>query len=146
MNPNGFEMRRFGFWAIGPMILISLGCASENPDLIPQSRPLLPDVPLPMKFELVESDSHEWTDGQLRYVHHLFKGSEDLQSVLRFYEKQMPIHHWTLQEKQLIRGRTEMDFVKSTEKARVSVYRGSFWKIYVHISIWPSSGGAAPKD
>jgi len=103
-----------------------------------KSKAWVADVPVPSQFSLVINRSRHWSDGQLRWVDHLYSGSGSAQALLSFYEKQMPMHRWTLQNHELMQGEAILNFVKDQERCRIVIREGGhFEKTYVKVAVTP---------
>jgi hypothetical protein len=107
------------------------------PDLVAQSRPPIPDVPMPVGFELDQGKSRNFAAAGQRYVDHLYKGGSDKYAVARFYKRQMPVSRWTLVTDMFAQGNITLDFEKQTERCRITVYDGSLLHpTKVKVQLW----------
>jgi hypothetical protein len=117
-------------------------------DLVAQARPPIPDVPLPIGFDLDEGKSRNFAAAGLRWVDHFYKGGSDKFAVARFYKRQMPVNRWTLVTDMFTQGQIMLDFEKGAERCRVIVSDGSlFHPTRVKAQLWtsgrvPTPGGA----
>lgn len=85
--------------------------------LIPQARPPIQDLPVPVGFKLVESVSRDYESDNLRFVDHTYRGDAELVQVKRFVSGQMPRKGWTLETSQFVRGVQTLRFRKGEELA-----------------------------
>jgi len=109
------------------------------PELLAQARPPIPDLPVPLGFDLNEGKSRSFAAAGARYVDHVYSGGSDKFSVARFYKRQMPNNRWTLVTEMFIQGETMLDFEKDTERCRVIVTGGGlFHSSKVKIQLWTS--------
>jgi hypothetical protein len=108
-------------------------------DLVAQARPPIPDVPLPIGFELNEGKSRNFAAAGLRWVDHMYKGGSDKFAVARFYKRQMPVSRWTLVTDMFTQGDITLDFEKQAERCRVIVSDGSLLHpTRVKVQLWTS--------
>lgn len=146
MKTNGINIRHIGLVLVAAtaasMMLVG-GCDTGNTELLGSASKMIPDIPLPTKFDLDEEHSRMWTDGTLRYADMLYEGSADMASVQKFYNQQMPISHWIAQSEQYSQGRATLDYVKNAEKCRITIYtQGMMGHTFVHVVIWPNRPNA----
>ncbi len=123
--------------------MLAGGCANQNAGLVGMPSPILQDIPIPTDFKIVNDRSRSWTDGTLRFADLLYKGRADSTAIQKFYSQQMPTCHWIAQTEMFAQGRSTMDYVKSGEKCRVTVYKeGVFGETYIQVAIWPNRPNA----
>jgi len=140
------NLKRNGFIVMVGLVVLAwvsigmTGCQSSQPGpMTAQTRSPIPDVPLPLGFKLKELRSRSWTSGSLRFVDHLYYGKGDRVNVVDFFEKQMPVNGWAQLCNQFTQGRSSLDFAKSGENCRITVFRdGRFSSTSVQIAIWKS--------
>lgn len=130
-------------WCVTAVILAGglLGCQTETQqEILANPKPPVADVPLPMEFVMVEERSRSYTvpDTHQRFVDYLFLGKADKFRVADFYETQMPVSRWKLQQKQFAQGRATQDYKKDEEKCRLTIWDEGHNKTYVHINITPA--------
>jgi hypothetical protein len=115
--------------------------------MVALSNPPIPDLPIPLGFDLDESHSRSFSAAGARYIDHVYKGREDRFAVARFYKRQMPVNRWTLVTDMYIQGDIMLDFEKESERCRVIVTKGSLWHpTYIKVQLWTSGRiEAAPK-
>ncbi len=89
--------------------------------LIPRSRPPIPDVPVPLGFELAEKISRNYESAGARFVDHTYEGRADKYEVERFYANQMPLKGWMMRGRQMVRGTFLMRFEKGSEFCEVRI-------------------------
>lgn len=134
---------------VGLALLASLGatgCQPANQNLTAQANSAIPDVPVPNGFELIEEQSRSRSRGSWRTVDFLFEGSADKFAVPQFYEKQMPMHGWSLWDKRFIRGRATINFIKNGETCVITVYEeGGIKPVRLHVDISPTAQDAPPR-
>lgn len=99
----------------------SNGSLASAAGLVPQSRPPIPDIPVPVGFKMAESISRDYESAGARYVDHTYEGYADKQLVDRFYATQMPLKDWTMRGRQMVRGEYILRFEKGTEFAEVRI-------------------------
>ncbi len=109
-------------------------------DLVAQSRPPIPDLPIPVDFKLDEAKSRTFETGGARYIDHIYKGKADKFAVARFYKRQMPINRWTLETDMFVQGDTMLDFQKDTERCRIIITTGSMiHPVKIKVQLWTST-------
>jgi hypothetical protein len=114
--------------------------SDTNADLTVQQRSVISDVPVPTGFSLVEEQSRSRSRATWRTVDYLFAGSGEKFAVMRLYEKQMPIHGWTLQDKRFTQGQVMMIYNKDTEQCVITIFdAGGFSPTRLHVDISPKS-------
>jgi hypothetical protein len=124
-------------------LVLPVGCPPSSPDLMAEPRPVLADVPVPEGFSLDMGKSRSVSNASgTRFVNHCYKGNKNPISVVRFYEKQMPIYGWAEPNTILAGGRTTTDYVKGQENCRISIY-GETWDTIVEVTIHPAGSSPA---
>ena len=123
-------------------VLCSVGCTTDDgksSDLTAsKSKAWVADVPIPSDFSLVLDRSRHWSDGQLRWVDHLYSGDGSAQALLSFYRKQMPMQRWVLQNHELMQGEAILNFFKDQERCRIVIRGGgNLQKTYVKVAVTP---------
>jgi hypothetical protein len=122
--------------------LCTVGCATDDGASLPmaasKSKSWVADVPVPLQFSLVTDRSRHWSDGQLRWVDHLYAGNGSAQVLFTFYERQMPMHRWVLQNHELMQGEAILNYIKDQERCRIVIHGGDMLeKSYVKVAITP---------
>ncbi|MHC4563388.1 MAG: hypothetical protein ACYS8X_11510 [Planctomycetota bacterium] len=97
--------------------------------------PQIPDVPLPLGFELVEGRSRHFSAGNSRYIDHLYKGSANKFSVARFYKDHMPESRWQKGPDLFAQGTVTMRFTKGAEECHVVITGAGNMLSPTHISV-----------
>ena len=119
-------------------------------ELVAQARPPIPDLPVPIGFNLDEGRSRNFAAGGARYVDHLYKGRADKFAVARFYKRHMPISRWVLMTDMFAQGDIMLVFEKETQRCQIIASDGSLWHpCYIQVQLWttgrikvPSQSGA----
>ncbi len=104
--------------------LLDLGGQSQavaGPGLMPQAKPPIDDLPVPIGFVLVESISRDYTLAAGRLVDHTYQGRDAKIDVDRFYQTQMPDAGWTMQDRRTTRGIYTLNFTNATERCEVRI-------------------------
>ncbi len=143
-------------------LTVSAGCnnnksvtASDDPyDLgtqliLPDPNPKIPDVPLPMGFELVEKRSRHFSAGDSRYIDHVYKGDADKFSVARFYRRYMPNTRWEIVTDRFLQGTLTLVFHKGPEECTISITGddGLFRATHVMVQVlWTGEHLASPME
>ena len=108
-------------------------------DLVAQSRPPIPDLPVPVVFDLDQGRSRSFEAAGARWIHHVYHGRADKFLVKRFYERHMPISRWALVTDMFLTGVIQMDFEKETERCRITIAEsGLFSSLDVTVAVWTS--------
>lgn len=123
------------------------GCAGPGmlgPDasLVPSSRPYEQDIPVPVGFRIVDQSSEDWSNGQVRYVRHRYRGRADTYAVRRFYREQMPLVRWTAISDGTVSGRITMRFQREAESCTViieDILSGLARRVEAEVLIAPSA-------
>jgi len=107
------------------------------PELRPQDRPPIPDVPVPVGFKEDEGRNRTLHTGVGRFVDHLYKGRKDKHAVVRFYKEQMPVSRWTYVTYMQTRGEHTLEFEKGAERCRIVVRKGDWlYPTYIDVRVW----------
>lgn len=116
-------------------------------ELVAQSRPAIPDIPVPLGFEMYQDNSRSFAAAGLRWVIHSYKGRADKWAVGRFYKRQMPINRWTLETDRMIQGTIYLDFSKGTERCVVTI-RDPGWphRTEIRVEVYPVGRVEVPVD
>jgi hypothetical protein len=109
--------------------------------LVAKNRPPIPDLPVPLGFEIDERRSHHLTTGPFRQVNHVYTGDADRFAVTRFYRTQMPINGWSPVRESFAQGAVSMDFDKGDERCNIMIMEGQGWGNPVEIRVWLSFSG-----
>lgn len=110
--------------------------------VVAQPYPPIPDVPMPVGFELDESRSWSSGSGASRYADHLYKGSTDKYAVARFFLRQMKANNWERTNEMFLQGRILLDFKKGIENCRIMITDGSLFRpTQVHVTLWTAKTG-----
>lgn len=146
---------------VAPVLLLA-GCNSNSapgataggayrevslpPELVARARPRIPDLPVPIGFDIDEGRSRDFAAAGLRWVDHVYKGKANKFAVQRFYERHMPIARWVLVTYRFVQGEITLDFEKETERCVITVAKGSlFHPTYIKVALWTSGRIETPK-
>ena len=88
--------------------------------LVASPNPLIPDVPMPVGFKAVASQSNWRYDGRVRVVHHVYQGHAKQGDSVEFYQRTLPEHQWTMTDIQSVGGSTVLNYIKGPEKLAVT--------------------------
>ncbi|MBI5722349.1 MAG: hypothetical protein HZA50_00150 [Planctomycetes bacterium] len=118
------------------------GCTPPDPnaDLSSQAVSPIADVPLPLSFEMDESQSKNLTEpgSGFRTVDHLFKGKDDKNAVAKFYRNRMKDTRWTNTLDRFDGGTWSLQFQKEKEQCDIRIFeKGLFPKTYIAIKLSP---------
>lgn len=114
-------------------------------ELVAQARPPIPDLPVPIGFDLDEGRSRNLAAAGIRWIDHLYKGKADKFAVARFYRRQMPLTRWTLVTEMFAKGNLTLDFERQSDRCHVTVSDGSlFHPTYVHVELWTAGRVPTP--
>ena len=95
--------------------------AGNNGLLLSDQAQRIPDVPIPLDFDLVESRSRHFAVGDTRFIDHLYKGYADKLDTANFYSQRMPTTRWKLVDRDFLQGTYELTFRKGTEKCEIRI-------------------------
>ena len=109
-------------------------------ELVAMSRPPVPDLPVPIGFELDQSDSRSFAAAQVRWVAHTYRGHGDQFAVSRFYKRQMQAsNRWTLVSDSMVQGVVWLRFAKGSEQCEITIRDpGYFQRTEVHVELYPT--------
>lgn len=88
--------------------------------LVVAPNPLIPDVPMPVGFKAVPSQSFWRYDGQVRVVRHVYQGHCKQGEVVEFYQRVLPEHNWTLVDMQGVGESTVVRYAKGPENLAIT--------------------------
>lgn len=126
-------------WIIGLLSvatgLFVLGCGNSQPssappaspsgpELIPQVRSPIPDLPVPVGFSLNEDESRSIASAGMRFVEHVYTGKPDKYAAKRFYMANMPSNRWILINDVIANGEIRMEFEKDGRGERCTIIIG----------------------
>lgn len=117
-------------------------------ELVAMSRPPVPDLPVPIGFELDQENSRSFAAAQVRWVIHTYRGHGDQFAVSRFYKRQMQSsNRWTLETDSMIQGVVLLRFTKGAERCDITI-RDPGWprRTEVHVELYPAGKVEAPVD
>lgn len=102
------------------------GCAAPRHratgmKLTASTTPVVEDIPVPERFELVDQASEDWSDGTMRYLRHRYHGAAGIGAVRRFFQEQMPLVRWTPISDSQVYGRITMRFERAHEACTVTI-------------------------
>jgi hypothetical protein len=119
--------------------------SAEAPvELVAMGRPPIPDLPVPIGFELDQGRSRNLAAAGVRWVDHLYKGKADKFSVARFYRKQMPLSRWVLVTEMFAKGDLKLAFERQSDRCHVTLSDGSlFHPTYIRVELW--TAGRVPE-
>ncbi len=146
--------------AIASMVLVAaaatIGCSStsnetsgsarqaEPTELVAMSRPPVPDLPIPIGFDLDQNRSRNLAAAGVRWVDHAYKGPADKFAVARFYRRQMPINRWVLVTEMFSKGDLKLDFEKQNERCHITVSDGDMLHAtIIRVELW--TAGRVPQ-
>lgn len=92
--------------------------------LVRSPNPLIPDVPMPVGFKAVASQSHWQFDGNVRVVQHVYQGHAEPGDAAEFYQRTLPSNKWSLIDIQAIGGSTVLRYAKGPEKLQITTKDG----------------------
>ena len=113
-------------------------------ELVAMARPPIPDLPVPIGFDLDQDRSRNLAAAGVRWVDHLYKGKADKFSVARFYRKEMPLSRWTLVTEMFAKGDLKLAFERQSDRCHITVGDGSlFHPTYIRVELW--TAGRVPE-
>lgn len=130
---------RIGLALLSVSVALAGGCTNSNVDasgeLIPQARPAIEDVPMPMGFKFDDSRSRNFVAPGMRVIDHVYTGSGDKFAVARFYRKQMAAGGWLVRPETNAQGVVTLEFEKETDICRVILEDAGMFKNNTEIKI-----------
>lgn len=104
--------------------------------LVVSPNPLIPDVPMPVGFKAVASQSNWRYDGRVRVVNHVYQGHAKPSDAVEFYQRNLPSHNWSLVDMEAVGESTVLRYTKGQERLKVTTKDG--WSVStVTINIEP---------
>jgi len=88
---------------------------------------LIPDVPTPVGFKVVnELSGHTW-NGQVREVYHVYQGRSKDGDAAAFYQRTLPSNGWNLQDIKVNGNTTTLNYSKGGERLLITIEEG--WSV-----------------
>ena len=114
--------------ATAAMIAVA-GCNGSDAELESSSGVMLvsdqtqriPDVPIPLDFDLVEERSRHFAAGDTRFIDHLYRGYADKFVTASFYRQRMRDVRWKLVTDRFVQGTVILAFRKGAEECAISI-------------------------
>ena len=93
------------------LVVGSVGCM-EHKMLIPRKEPSLADLSVPLHFKQDTKQSFMLVEPPpgSRYHSYCYRGEAFVSDVIRFFESEMPLYGWRLQERKVEEKRTILVF------------------------------------
>lgn len=95
--------------------------------LVASPTPLIPDVPMPVGFKAVPSQSHWHFDGRVRVVNHVYQGQAKDGDAAAFYRLVLPQNDWAMIDSQAIGDTVILRYTKGPESLSVTCDPG--WSV-----------------
>lgn len=95
--------------------------AGEQETLVPQSRPPIEDLPVPIGYELDTADSRSYEANRSRLVDHVYRGPASKEDVEHFYRRLMPLNGWRFRGMQKRGEEVMLRFDKDSQWCDVSI-------------------------
>jgi hypothetical protein len=108
------------------VVAVLSGCKQEpaTPTMIQASpTPFVTDLPVPVKFKLVERQSENSSKPGRRLVKHIYEGDASAMAVNNFYLQNMPQTNWELLEQRLDKGVYSLKYRKGPELCEIRIER-----------------------
>ncbi len=96
-------------------------------NLLAKSRTPVPDLPVPMGFDMVEDISRSYESAGARFIDHSYRGKDDKMEVERFCRIHLPLKSWTMRGSQMVRGTFTMRYEKASEYLEVRIWAEESW-------------------
>jgi hypothetical protein len=120
---------------------------SAPSELVAQSRPPVPDLPVPLGFTLDQDNSRSFAGAGSRWVIHQYHGRANKWAIGRFYRRQMPINRWTLETDRMIQGTIFLDFSKGNERAVLMIRDRTWpWSEEIRVEVYSVGKVESPMD
>ena len=120
------------------------GCANyfsgSYAPLVSSTHPEIQDIPIPMGFELDRDESESNSTQSLRIINYVYTGNSSVNTLVKFYEKQMEQYNWGSPNKKLFEGLNILTFTKGSEICTITISRsgGILPKTYLKIKLMPN--------
>ncbi|MEM9346020.1 MAG: hypothetical protein AAGB26_05320 [Planctomycetota bacterium] len=92
--------------------------------LVKSPNPLIPDVPMPVGFKAVASQSYWQYNGSVREVNHVYQGHAEPGDAAEFYQRTLPSNNWSLVDIQGVGDATVLRYVKGPEALKITTKDG----------------------
>ncbi|MEM1353666.1 MAG: hypothetical protein AAGH88_02160 [Planctomycetota bacterium] len=89
--------------------------------LVVSPAPYIPDVPIPVGFKIVASQSSSSFDGRVRTVYHYYQGRANPGETVAFYQAHLPRNQWEFVTTSTGGQTTTLRYVKGPESLALSV-------------------------
>jgi len=89
--------------------------------LVLSPAPYIPDVPMPVGFKIVASQSSSSFDGRARTVHHYYQGRANPGETVDFYQGHLPRNDWDFVTNTVGGQTTTLRYTKGPESLTVAV-------------------------
>lgn len=87
-----------------------------GPGLVAMEQSPIPDVPMPIGFKPLRSESTSSFDGVSRTVTHIYQGRARTSETVLFYRQQLSLHGWVQVDKQVHEdGSRSLHYTKGSE-------------------------------
>lgn len=126
--------------------------ATQPKGLVPKRASPIPDIPVPIGFELDEGRSQSSDSGRgVRWVRHVYLGLADKFAVSRFYKQHMPEHGWVRQMDRMNQGTILLSFrnADTNEICEVVISDTRSWmlpKTSIRVELVPAGQGEMPAE
>ena len=139
-------------------VIVVAGCGGDEPGigesgnsgiLLSDQTQRIPDVPIPLDFELVEERSRHFAAGDTRFIDHLYKGYADKFVTATFYRQRMANVRWKLVSDRFVQGTVILAFRKGPEECAINIEGGGhlFSPTKLMIQVMPAGDQVlAPMD
>ena len=123
-------------------VLVLAGCrSSDSPIFFSSPTPPYPDVPVPVTFELMSTNSpNPGATVGARYMEHVYQSKDALEPVAQYFRDQLPKNGWTLQGQTQGNGDSMMRFSKGGELLEIQMWRGSTIRTNTRLRITGAAG------
>jgi len=95
--------------------------AGEGQTLVPQSDPLVEDLPVPIGFNLDVDASRSYRAHESRLIDHVYRGPASKREVERFYRRLMPLNGWRLQGSQQLGEEIRLRYQQGDQWCEVEI-------------------------
>ena len=89
--------------------------------LVLSPAPYIPDVPIPVGFKIVASQSSSSFDGRVRTVYHYYQGRANPGETVEFYQAHLPRNDWTFITSTVGGATTTLRYTKGPETLTLAV-------------------------
>jgi len=95
--------------------------STAGPGLVAMRNSPIPDVPMPIGFVALPSESYAMVEGVVRRVKHVYQGRAEVKTVAEFYQSNCRLKRWKSLDKRISNSIARLTFEKGAEKLWINI-------------------------